>query len=93
MSGHSPRNPLDTPLLEAMAASIASDLIDGSVHVPDRRGLAVRAAREGIRQTIDLARRTLEEMADDHAFADEEGKAAVLREAAEQISTLPDNLP
>jgi hypothetical protein len=90
MSGHSPRNPLDTPLLEAMAASIASDLIDGSVHVPDRRGLAVR---EGIRQTIDLARRTLEEMADDHAFADEEGKAAVLREAAEQISTLPHSLP
>ena len=35
-----PRNPLDSPLLEAMAASIASDLIDGSVHVLGRRDLA-----------------------------------------------------
>ena len=59
MSRHPPRNPLDTPLLEAMAALIASDLIDGSVHVLDRRDLAVRAAFEGIRQTIDLARRAL----------------------------------
>jgi hypothetical protein len=93
MSHRPPRNPLDTPLLEAMAASIASDLIDGSVHALDRRDLAVRAAREGIRQTIDLARRALEEMADDHAFADEVEKAAALREAVRQIETLPHDVP
>ena len=93
MSRHPPRNPLDTPLLEAMAASIASDLIDGSVHVLDRRDLAVRAAREGIRQTIDLARRVLEEMAADHEHAGEAANAVILYEAAEQIRRLPKDLP
>jgi hypothetical protein len=34
------QNPLDKPLEEAAADTIASDLIDGSVHVLDRRDLA-----------------------------------------------------
>jgi hypothetical protein len=92
MSGP-PQNPLDQPLLEAMAALIASDLIDGSVHVLDRRDLAVRAAREGIWQTIDLARRVLEETAADHEHAGEAANAVILYEAAEQIRRLPKDLP
>jgi len=63
------------------------------VHVLDRRDLARRAALEGFGQAIDLAGRTLEEMAADHEHAGEYGKAAVLREAAEQIRTLPKDLP
>ena len=88
-----PQNPLDKPLLEAKAVSIASDLIDGSVHILDRRDLAVRAAREGIRQTLNLAARIVGEMAADHEQAGEHEKAAALREAARQIETLPNDLP
>ena len=54
-----PQNPLDKPLVEAVADTIASDLIDGAVHVLDRRDLARRAALEGFRQGIDLAARTV----------------------------------
>jgi hypothetical protein len=39
-----PQNPLDKPLEEAVADTIAFDLIDGSVHVLDRRDLARRRA-------------------------------------------------
>ena len=88
-----PRNPLDTPLLDAMATSIASDLIDGTLHVLDRRDLAERAAREGIRQTVDLAGQVLEEMAADRAQAGEPEKAAALREGAKQVRRLPGDLP
>ena len=77
-----PQNPLDTPLLEAMAASIASDLIDGSVHVLDRRDLARRAALEGFRQAIELAAKIVAEMAADHGDM-------LLDEAVLQIRTLP----
>jgi hypothetical protein len=53
----------------------------------------VRAAREGIWQTIDLARRVLEEMAADHEHAGEAANAVILYEAAEQIRRLPKDLP
>jgi hypothetical protein len=44
MAWRPPQNPLDKPLEEAVADTIASDLIDGNVHVLDRRDLARRAA-------------------------------------------------
>jgi hypothetical protein len=49
MAWRPPRNPLDKPLEEAVADTITSDLIDGNVHVLDRRDLARRAALEGFR--------------------------------------------
>jgi hypothetical protein len=88
-----PKSPLDKPLEEAVADAIASDLIDGNVHVLDRRDLARRAAREGIRQAIDLAAQTLREMAADHEHAGEFDRAAALREGAKQIRGLPKDLP
>ena len=35
-----PQNPLDKPLEEAVADQIASNLVDGNVHVLGRRDLA-----------------------------------------------------
>ena len=43
-----PQNPLDKPLEEAVADTIAFDLIEGNVHVLDRRDPG--AALEGFRQ-------------------------------------------
>jgi hypothetical protein len=82
MAWRPPQNPLDQPLVEAMAVSIASDLIDGSVHVLDRRDLARRAALEGFPQAIELAANIVAEMADDHGDM-------LLDEAVLQIRTLP----
>ena len=83
-----PRNPLDTPLEEAVADTIASDLIDGSVFV-----LARRAALEGFRQAIELVTMVVGEITADHEQAGEAEKAAVLREAVEQVRTLPHDVP
>ena len=88
-----PQNPLDKPLEEAVADSIAIGLIDGNVIVLDRRDLARRAALEGFRQAVDLASQTLREMAADHEQAGQFDQATVLREAAKQIRSLPQDLP
>ena len=40
-----PQNPLDKPLEEVVADTIAFDLIDSNVHVLDRRDLARRLLR------------------------------------------------
>jgi hypothetical protein len=93
MAWRPPQNPLDKPLEDAVADAITVDLIDGSVHVLDRRDLARRAALDGFRQGIALAGKIVAEMADDHAFAGEEAKASVLHEAVEQIGTLPKDVP
>ena len=87
-----PQNPLDKPL-EAVADTIASALIDGSLHVLDRRDLARRAALEGFRQSVDVAARVVGEMAADHEHAGDEAKADVLREAVQQIKTLLRDVP
>ena len=76
-----------------MASAIASDLIDGAVHVLDRRARSCRAAMAGFRHAVDLAMRTVVEMAADHEDAGEAAKGAVLREAAKPIETLPDDVP
>jgi hypothetical protein len=81
-----PENPLDKPLEDAVADAIVSDLIDGNVVVLDRRDLAKRAARDGFRQGIALAAQVVGEMAADH-------DSELLREAVEQIRTLPDDVP
>jgi hypothetical protein len=67
--------------------------MDGSVHVLDRHDRAVRAAREGVRQALNLAARIVGEMAADHEEAGEEAEAEVLHEAVEQIRTLPKDVP
>ena len=87
------QNPLDKPLEEAVADQIASNPVDGNVHVLGRRGLARPAALEGFREGIALAERIIGEMADDYGSIGEEKKAEALRDAAEQISTLPGDLP
>ena len=92
MAWRPPQNPLDKPLEEAVADTIASDLIDGNVHVLDRRDLAGRAALEGFRRGVELAAKIVVEMADDHEQAGEAEKAAVLREAVEQVRTLPSDV-
>jgi hypothetical protein len=92
MAWRPPQNPLDKPLEEAVADTIASDLIDGNVHVLDRRDLARRAALEGFRRGVELAAKIVAEMADDHEQAGEAEKAAVLREAVEQVRTLPSDV-
>ena len=81
-----PENPLDKPLEDAVADAIASDLIDGNVVVLDRRNLARPAARDGFLQGIALAAQVIGEMAADH-------DSELLREAVEQIRTLPDDVP
>ncbi len=88
-----PQNPLDKPLEEAVADTIASDLVDGNVHVLGRNDLARHAALEGFRQGIALAEKIVGEMADDHAVAGEEAQAEILREAVEQIKMAPGELP
>ena len=93
MAWRPPQNPLDQPLEEAVADTIASDLIDGNIHVLDRRDLARRAALEGFRQAIELVTMVVGEMTADHEQAGEAEKAAVLREAVEQIRTLPHDVP
>ena len=79
-------NPLDRPLEDVVADAIASDLIDGNLVVLDRRDLAKRAALDGFRQSIALAVQVVGEMAADH-------DSELLREAVEQIRTLPDDVP
>ena len=81
-----PENPLDKPLEDAVADAIASDLVDGNLVVLDRRDLAKRAALDGFRQGIALAAQVIGEMAADH-------DSELLREAVEQIRTLPDDVP
>jgi hypothetical protein len=81
-----PQNPLDKPLEEAVADTIASDLIDGTVHVLDRRDLTRRAALEGFRQAIELAAKIVAEMAANHGDK-------LLEEAVLQIRTLPKDVP
>ena len=93
MAWRPPQNPLDQPLVEAMAVSIASDLIDGSVNVLDRRDLARRAALGGFRQAMKLVMMVVGEMAADHARAGDDAEAAVLREAVTQVRTLPSDVP
>ena len=88
-----PQNPLDKPLEEAVADTIASDLINGNIHVLDRRDLARRAALEGFRQAMKLVMMVVGEMAADHARAGDDAEAAVLREAVTQVRTLPADLP
>ena len=88
-----PRNPLDTPLEEAVADTIASDLIDGNLVVLDRRDLTRRAALGGIRQAMKLVMMVVGEMAADHARAGDDAEAAVLREAVTQVRTLPSDVP
>ena len=88
-----PQNPLDTPLEEAVADTIAVDLIEGKVHVLDRRDLARRAALEGFRQGLALAEKIVGEMAADHEQAGEEAEAEVLHEAVEQIRTMLKDVP
>jgi hypothetical protein len=48
---------------------------------------------KGFRQGIALVARVVGGMADDHAFEGEDEKAEVLREAVEQIRTLPKDVP
>ena len=86
MAWRPPQNPLDKPLEDVVADAIASDLIDGNVVVLDRRDLAKRAALDGFRQGIALAAQVVGEMAADH-------DSELLREAVEQIRTLPDDVP
>ena len=86
MAWRPPQNPLDKPLEEAVADTIVSDLIDGNVHVLDRRDLARRAALEGFRQAIELAAKIVAEMAADHGDK-------LLEEAVLQIRTLPKDVP
>ena len=88
-----PPDPRDLPIEEAVALAIATDLIDGNIHVLDRRDLARRAALEGFRQAIELVAMVVGEMTADHEQAGEAEKAAVLREAVEQIRTLPHDVP
>jgi hypothetical protein len=47
-----PQTPLDKLLEEAVADTIVSDLIDGTLHVLDRRDLARRAALECFRPAL-----------------------------------------
>ena len=89
----SPQNSLDARLEEAIADSIASDLIDGAVHVLDRRDLARRAAITGFRHAVDLAVRTVAEMAADHEDAGRPAQGAVLREAVKKLEMMPDDVP
>ena len=78
MAWRPPQSPLDKPLEDAVADSITVDLIDGSVHVLDRRDLARRAALEGFRQAIELVVMVVNEMAADHEHAGERaGRVAV----------------
>jgi hypothetical protein len=86
MAWRPPQNPLDQPLVEAIAVSIASDLIDGSVNVLDRRDLARRAALGGFRQAMKLVMMVVGEMAADHGDK-------LLEEAVLQIRTLPKDAP
>jgi hypothetical protein len=65
----------------------------GTLHVLDRRDLARRAALEGFRQAIELAAKIVAEMAADYQQAGHDAKAAVLREAVEQIRTSPGDVP
>jgi hypothetical protein len=87
------KNPLDKPLEEAVLEAIALELTAGNVFVLDRFDLARRAAMEGFLQGIALAEKILGEMAADHEHAGERDKAALLHEAAEQVRTLPEDLP
>jgi hypothetical protein len=89
----SSQNSLDKPLEEAVADTIAFDLIDGNVHVLDRRDLARRAALEAFRQAIELAAKTLADMAANHELSGEWTGAASLREAERQVRTLPGDVP
>jgi hypothetical protein len=82
MAWRPPQNPLDKPLEE----TVVSALIDGNVHVLDRRDLARRAALEGFRQAIELAAKIVAEMAADHGDK-------LLEEAVLQIRTLPGDVP
>ena len=61
-------------------------MIDSNLVVLDRRDLAKRAALDGFRQGIALAAQVVSEMAADH-------DSELLREAVEQIRTLPDDVP
>jgi hypothetical protein len=88
-----PQKPLDQPLEEAVADTIASDLIDGNIHVLNRRDLARRAAMEGFRQAIELVTMVVGEMAADHEQGGDRAGTAALREAEHQIRTLPADLP
>jgi len=81
-----PENPFDNPLEEAVADAIVSDLIDGNVVVLDRRDLVRRAALDGFQQGIALAAQVVGEMATDH-------DSELLREAVEQVRSLPKALP
>ena len=91
-----PENPLDKPLEAAVADAIASDLIDGNLVILDRRDLAKRAARDGFRQGIALAAQVVGEMAADHdseLLREAVEQIRTLPEAVEQIRTLPDDVP
>ena len=80
-------------LEDAIADSIASDLIDGAVHLLDRRDLARRAALDGFRRAIELAAKTVADMAANHELSGDWTGAEALRGAERQVRTLPGDVP
>lgn len=50
-------------------------------------------ALAGLQQAIELAARIVGEMAADHSHTGDQAEAAVLREAVEQVRTLPGDVP
>ena len=86
-------NPLDRPLEDVIAHTIVADLMGDDTVIRDPVDFARRAALDGFRQGIELAGKIVAEMAADHEHGGEHEKAAVLREAAGQIRSLPQDLP
>ena len=86
-------NPLDRPLEDVIAHTIVADLMGDDTAIRDPVDFARRAALDGFRQGVELAGKVVAEMAADHEHAGEPETAAVLREAAGQIRTLPKDVP
>lgn len=68
-----------------ISESIADYYVNGKVLVFDRRDLAQRAALDGFREGVAMARQVAAEMCDHH-------DCELLREAERQIRTLPGDL-
>jgi hypothetical protein len=76
-------NPLDRPLEDVIAHTIVADLMGDDTVIRDPVDFARRAALDGFRQGVALAAQVVGEMAADH-------DSELLREAVEQIRTLPE---
>ena len=72
---------------KSLAKRVAEEIVSGIGFS------AERAAEEGFRRCAAFAAEYLDEMAADHEHAGGPAKAGALREAAEQIRTMPDKLP